>query len=67
MMMKRVEFLLNLEDPGDAAIYRALRPLLRYRRAGALIRQALQAYLVAPAEHAVSTPSQVTEGRSDHG
>ncbi len=40
-MHKRIEFILNLDDPHEAAIYRALRPSLKYRRAGAVIRQAL--------------------------
>ena len=41
MMFKRIEFTLNLEDPNEAALYQALRPSLRGRRAGAVIRQAL--------------------------
>ena len=45
-MIKRIEFSLNLEDPQEAKIYRALLPALRYRRAGAVIRQALGAQLV---------------------
>lgn len=44
-MIKRIEFSLNLDDPREAAIYRALRPSLRYRRAGAVIRQALDSLL----------------------
>ena len=44
-MIKRVEFTLNLEDPREAAIYRALHPSIRYRRAGAVIRQALVEFL----------------------
>jgi hypothetical protein len=44
-MIKRIEFTLNLDDPHEAALYRALKPSLRYRRAGATIREALQAYL----------------------
>ena len=40
-MFKRIEFTLNMEDPNEAALYRALRPSLRGRRAGAVIRQAL--------------------------
>ncbi|MCK6580340.1 MAG: hypothetical protein L6Q98_19780 [Anaerolineae bacterium] len=47
-MIKRIEFTLNLDDPHEAAIYRALRPSLKYRRAGALIRAALDAHLVQP-------------------
>ena len=45
-MIKRIEFSLNLEDPQEAKIYHALLPSLRYRRAGAVIRQALGAQLV---------------------
>lgn len=41
MMFKRIEFTLNMEDPDEAALYRALRPSLRGRRAGTVIRQAL--------------------------
>jgi hypothetical protein len=40
-MFKRIEFSLNLNDPQEAHIYRALLPSLRYRRGGAVIRQAL--------------------------
>jgi hypothetical protein len=40
-MIKRIEFSLNLEEPQEAHIYRALLPSLRYRRGGAIIRQAL--------------------------
>jgi hypothetical protein len=49
-MIKRIEFSLNLEDPREAAIYRALKPALRYRRAGAVIRQALDNLLVSGEE-----------------
>lgn len=45
-MIKRIEFSLNLEDPQEAIIYRALLPALRYRRAGAVIRQALGNHLI---------------------
>lgn len=45
-MMKRIEFTLNLDDPQEAALYRALSPALRYRRAGSVIRQALQSFLL---------------------
>jgi|GEM_PF-2655981 len=47
-MIKRIEFTLNLDDPYEAAIYQALRPSLKYRRAGALIRAALNAHLIQP-------------------
>ena len=40
-MFKRIEFTLNLDDPDEAALYYALRPSLRSRRAGSVIRQAL--------------------------
>lgn len=48
-MIKRIEFSLNLEDPREAAIYRALKPSLRYRRAGSVIRQALDSLLISEA------------------
>ncbi len=44
-MMKRIEFTLNLDDPTDAFLYEDLAGLLRHRRAGNLIRQALAAFL----------------------
>jgi len=47
-MIKRIEFTLNLDDPREAAIYQALRPSLKYRRAGAIIRAALNTHLVKP-------------------
>lgn len=40
-MFKRIEFSLNLADPQEAQLYRALLPALRYRRGGVVIRQAL--------------------------
>ena len=43
-MIKRIEFSLNLADPTEAQIYRELLPSLRYRRGGAMIRQALGTY-----------------------
>ena len=45
-MIKRIEFHLNLDDPREAAIYQALKPSLRYRRAGEVIRQALDRLLI---------------------
>lgn len=45
-MIKRIEFSLNLDDPREAAIYHALKPSLNYRRAGAVIRQALDGLLI---------------------
>ena len=46
-MNRRVEFSLNLDNPPEAALYDALTELLRHRRAGEVIRQALTAYLFA--------------------
>ncbi len=40
-MIKRIEFTLNLDEPREAAIYQALKVALKRRRAGVLIRQAL--------------------------
>jgi hypothetical protein len=60
-MIKRIEFTLNLDDPREAAIYHALKPSLRYRRAGAVIRQALDHLLVAhEEEHTPAAPSSFT-------
>ncbi|MCC7208147.1 MAG: hypothetical protein IT323_12635 [Anaerolineae bacterium] len=56
-MIKRIEFTLNLADPRDEAIYRALVPSLRYRRAGALIRQALGVFLSSNARPPVQPHS----------
>lgn len=44
MAIKRIEFTLNLDDPQEAALYRCLKPALRHRRAGAVIRQALNQF-----------------------
>jgi len=44
-MNRRVEFSLNMDNPSEAALYEALHDLLRHRRAGEVIRQALSAYL----------------------
>ena len=46
-MIKRIEFHLNLDDPREAAIYQALKPSIRYRRAGEVIRQALDRLLIS--------------------
>jgi hypothetical protein len=43
-MIKRIEFTLNLNDPREAELYRCLKPALRHRRAGAVIRQALNQF-----------------------
>ncbi len=47
-MIKRIEFTLNLDDPHEAAIYHALRTALKYRRAGEVIRAALNAHIAQP-------------------
>ena len=49
-MIKRIEFHLNLDDPREAAIYQALKPSLRYRHAGEVIRQALDRLLISKGE-----------------
>jgi len=46
-MNRRVEFSLNMDNPQEAALYDLLANLLRHRRAGEVIRQALTAYLFA--------------------
>jgi len=63
-MIKRVEFVLYLDDPEDEAIYRALCPSLRYRRAGAVIRQVLTRHLVTPKD--VSTPPAKLKEQAHH-
>lgn len=55
-MIKRIEFTLNLSDPREAQIYRALSPSLRHRRAGAVIRQALDTYLMPKRELSLPQP-----------
>ena len=57
-MIKRIEFHLNLDDPREAAIYQALKPSLRYRRAGEVIRQALDRLLISKGE--VQKPQMLT-------
>jgi hypothetical protein len=39
--IRRVPFILNIDDPTDAAIWEALEPLLTRRRASAFIRSAI--------------------------
>ena len=39
--IRRVPFILNLDDPTDAALWEALEPLLTRRRASAFIRSAI--------------------------
>jgi hypothetical protein len=64
-MIKRIEFTLNLDDPGDAELYRALKPSLRYRRAGAVIRLALRRLLLREDSRAVRpiTPYEDTHDK----
>jgi hypothetical protein len=64
-MLKRIEFTLNLDDPTDVALYEALAGLLRHRRAGALIRQALAAFLFDERKPRRATPVQPDEPLSD--
>ncbi|HML23762.1 MAG TPA: hypothetical protein PKD09_19050 [Aggregatilinea sp.] len=52
-MFKRIEFSLNLADPQEARLYRALQPALRYRRGGVVIRQAL-GLLFAEQKHTIA-------------
>lgn len=63
-MIKRIEFTLNLDDPNEAAIYQALRPSLKYRRAGALIRAALNVHFTKL--ESTQTPARSTSQRGDH-
>ncbi len=65
-MIKRIEFSLNLDDPREAAIYRALKPSLRYRRAGAVIRQALDSLLVAAEQAHQPQSLPVSHQESSH-
>lgn len=65
-MIKRIEFTLNLDDPQEAELFRALTPSLRYRRAGALIRHALQQYF-EPAEAQVKAGITQTTKEQSHG
>jgi hypothetical protein len=45
-MIRRIEFTLDMDDPLDAAIYKALSGDSKRRRAASTIRQALAAYLL---------------------
>jgi hypothetical protein len=65
-MIKRIEFTLNLDDPQEAELFRALTPSLRYRRAGAVIRHALQLYF-EPAEGQVNVGITQTTKEQSHG
>ena len=60
-MLKRIEFSLNLNDPHEARIYRALLPALRYRRGGAVIRQALGAFFESEEPSRPAPPVRLTE------
>lgn len=60
-MIKRIEFTLNLDDPREAAIYQALHPSLRYRRAGAVIRQALGIFLILDVPARESQPFSISQ------
>jgi len=53
-MNRRVEFSLNMDNPQEAALYDLLANLLRHRRAGEVIRQALTAYLFAEVRPSVA-------------
>lgn len=66
-MFKRIEFSLNLNDPHEARIYRALLPSLRYRRGGVVIRQALGTFFDAhePPQAVVMSRSSVQEKNAD--
>jgi hypothetical protein len=74
-MIKRIEFTLNLDDPGEAAIYRALQIPLTHRRAGAVIRQALDVYLFGTPGRSTTSravtpvpvmPAPIDEERTEH-
>lgn len=65
-MFKRIEFSLNLNDPQEARIYRALQPALRYRRGGVVIRQALGDFFESEEpSRPVHTRSSVQEKNAD--
>lgn len=61
-MIKRIEFSLNLEEPQEAQLYHALLPSLRYRRGGAIIRQALGMFFNSE-EAAPSSSTTAREAR----
>ena len=65
-MIKRIEFTLNLDDPREAAIYRALKPSLRYRRAGSIIRQALDSLLVGETAQKPLVPQSSIQQEHTH-
>jgi hypothetical protein len=56
--IRRVPFILNIDDPTDAAIWEALEPLLTRRRASAFIRSAIAQTL------GISSPSFPQESRA---
>jgi hypothetical protein len=63
-MIKRIEFSLNLDDPREATLYHALKPALRYRRAGAVIRQALE-HLLMNEDDSSPTPPASSQTRGE--
>jgi len=66
-MIKRIEFSLNLDDPQDAHLYRALQPSLKYRRAGSIIRQALAKFYSDGSSNGKSTAHNETVERERKG
>jgi hypothetical protein len=70
-MLKRIEFSLNLNDPHEARIYRALLPSLRYRRGGSVIRQALGDFFdeeeTHPTAQAISVSRSHIQEKTDDG
>ena len=63
--IRRVPFILNIDDPMDAAIWEALEPLLTRRRASAFIRNAIAQMLgiaspTVPLERPVLLPAPAT-------
>lgn len=63
--IRRVPFILNIDDPTDAAIWEALEPLLTRRRASAFIRSAIAQTLgitspIAPVESRALLPASTT-------
>jgi len=63
-MNRRVEFSLNMDNPQEAALYDLLANLLRHRRAGEVIRQALTAYLFAETRPLAANVSRRADERT---
>ncbi|HEX2950944.1 MAG TPA: hypothetical protein VHV83_15480 [Armatimonadota bacterium] len=66
--IRRVPFILNLNDPTDAAIWEALEPLLTRRRASAFIRSAIAQALgitspFTPVDQPLALPQPRTKRR----